>query len=236
MFGVRPGDHERRYAQGQEWIDALRDIWTRDDFDFSGETIGLRGVRLKPKPWNGTRPMIMNAGASGAGKAFAMRNCDAFFTSARRANDEEASFEEAARDVVEAKAQARAFGHEIGVFTVGVITCRPTAREAADYARYVEGQTDWGAVDAIMEMRGLNDKPPEVREKIRTGYARGMGGLPITGDPESVARELAAVAAAGFDGIAVSFVNYADELPYFRDEVLPRLERLGLRHPVSEHP
>jgi dimethylsulfone monooxygenase len=27
-------------------------------------------------------------------------------------------------------------------------------------------------------------------------------------------------------------VNYADEFPYFRDEVLPRLERLGLRKPA----
>ena len=34
---------------------------------------------------------------------------------------------------------------------------------------------------------------------------------------------------AGFDGIGFSFVNFLDELPYFADEVLPRLERLGLR-------
>ena len=33
----------------------------------------------------------------------------------------------------------------------------------------------------------------------------------------------------GLTGIAVSFVNYLDELPYFCAEVLPRLERLGLR-------
>jgi len=33
------------------------------------------------------------------------------------------------------------------------------------------------------------------------------------------------------NGIAISFVNYTDELPFFRDEVLPRLERLGLRTP-----
>jgi dimethylsulfone monooxygenase len=36
----------------------------------------------------------------------------------------------------------------------------------------------------------------------------------------------------GLTGIGVSFVNYADELPYFCAEVLPRLERLGLRYPA----
>jgi hypothetical protein len=29
----------------------------------------------------------------------------------------------------------------------------------------------------------------------------------------------------------LSFVNYLDELPYFRDEVMARLERMGLRSP-----
>ena len=30
-------------------------------------------------PYGGTRPVIMNAGASATGQAFAIRNCDAFF-------------------------------------------------------------------------------------------------------------------------------------------------------------
>ena len=33
----------------------------------------------------------------------------------------------------------------------------------------------------------------------------------------------------GLRGIGVSFVNYLEELPYFCDEVLPRLEKMGLR-------
>ena len=41
--------------------------------------------------------------------------------------------------------------------------------------------------------------------------------------------DLARLAAAGLTGIAVSFVNYLDELPYFCAEVLPRLARAGLR-------
>jgi alkanesulfonate monooxygenase SsuD/methylene tetrahydromethanopterin reductase-like flavin-dependent oxidoreductase (luciferase family) len=235
MFGVAPGDHERRYAQGQEWIDALREIWSKNDFDFDGNFFHLHGVRAKPKPWNATRPMLMNAGSSPEGKAFAIRNCDALFTTARRANQEEAAFEEAARDVQTAKEQARALGHELGVYCVGVVTVRPTQREADEYTAYIDEHTDWNAVDSIMAMKGLNDRPPEVRAKIRAGYARGMGGLPIIGSPDAVAKQLAEISAAGFNGLAISFINYLDELPYFRDEVLPRLERLGLRAQRTEH-
>jgi alkanesulfonate monooxygenase SsuD/methylene tetrahydromethanopterin reductase-like flavin-dependent oxidoreductase (luciferase family) len=44
-----------------------------------------------------------------------------------------------------------------------------------------------------------------------------------------VADELDSISQAGMRGIALSFVNYLDELPYFCDEVLPRLARRGLR-------
>jgi len=44
-----------------------------------------------------------------------------------------------------------------------------------------------------------------------------------------VADELDAISRAGMRGIALSFVNYLDELPYFCDEVLPRLVRRGVR-------
>ena len=65
--------------------------------------------------------------------------------------------------------------------------------------------------------------------RIRDHQANGMGGLPLVGEPDMVARELARLAAAGLAGIAVSFVNYLNELPYFCAEVLPRLAQSGLR-------
>jgi alkanesulfonate monooxygenase SsuD/methylene tetrahydromethanopterin reductase-like flavin-dependent oxidoreductase (luciferase family) len=51
----------------------------------------------------------------------------------------------------------------------------------------------------------------------------------MVGDPDDVAGALAKISEAGFAGMCFSFVNYLAEFPFFRDEVLPRLERLGLR-------
>jgi FMNH2-dependent dimethyl sulfone monooxygenase len=56
-----------------------------------------------------------------------------------------------------------------------------------------------------------------------------MGGLPLVGDPDMQPRDLARLVAAGLTGIAVSFVNCLDELPYFCTDVLPRLAWLELR-------
>ena len=71
---------------------------------------------------------------------------------------------------------------------------------------------------------------PQEFQRIRNHQANGMGGLPLVGDPDSVARDMARLGALGLKGIAVSFVNYLDELPYFCAEVLPRLARSGLRN------
>jgi alkanesulfonate monooxygenase SsuD/methylene tetrahydromethanopterin reductase-like flavin-dependent oxidoreductase (luciferase family) len=50
------------------------------------------------------------------------------------------------------------------------------------------------------------------------------------GDADWVAQQLALLRNVGFDGLVLNFVNYLDEFPYFVQEVLPRLERLGVRN------
>ena len=73
----------------------IKRAWSTEDFDFNGSHFKLSGVRAKPGPIGGTRPIIINAGSSGAGQAFAMRNCDAFFTSTGRARLEAAGTSQA---------------------------------------------------------------------------------------------------------------------------------------------
>lgn len=40
--------------------------------------------------------------------------------------------------------------------------------------------------------------------------------------------------ADGLRRVAINFVNFNTEFPFFRDEVLPRLERLGVRPPQEQ--
>ena len=228
MFGVTQREHEQRYEYAQEWIDVIKMIWSdKQDFDFEGTYLKLKGIRGKPKPCGGARPVIMNAGASPTGQAFAIRNCDAFFLQASRT-----SLDETAQRVAKAKDQAKQFGRELGVYTVGVITCKPTPKEAKDYYHHcIVEHADWSAVDGILGLKNISPQTVPMEEYLtqRSHYAQGMGGLPIVGDPDDVARQLIDLSKAGLTGIAVSFVNYIDELPYFCDEVLPRLERAGIR-------
>ena len=231
MFGVAQRDHDARYDYAQEWLDIVKRAWSEPgSFDVDGRFMTLKGVRAFPKPVGGTRPIIMNAGSTPTGQAFALNNCDAFFTANAASKT---SLDAATKKVAEIKAQAAALGRAIEVFTVGQVFCRPSQKEAEEYYRHaIIDNADWGAIDGMLALKDITPAKlgqSEYEQKRRYFAANAIGGYPYVGTPDSVAEELANISRAGMRGIAISFVNYLDELPYFRDEVLPRLARLGVR-------
>ena len=153
--------------------------------------------------------------------------CDVIFRHCR-------TLESGAADVRETKAEARALGRDVGVFTPGFVMCRSTQREAEDYQRYIVENADWEAIDYQMGMsmrnnHSLKNANADEIAAARKRWASGHGGYAMVGDPDHVANEMKNLSDAGFAGFAFSFINYIDEFPFFRDEVIPRLERLGLR-------
>ena len=56
-----------------------------------------------------------------------------------------------------------------------------------------------------------------------------QGLILLIGTPETIAGEMIAIAEQGYQGIALSFVNDTQELPYFCDRVLPLLRQAGYR-------
>jgi alkanesulfonate monooxygenase SsuD/methylene tetrahydromethanopterin reductase-like flavin-dependent oxidoreductase (luciferase family) len=243
MFGLPQREHDERYLFAEEWLDVIKRAWTTQDFDYDGKYFKLDGVRAKPAPFGGTRPVIMNAGQSGAGQTFAMRNCDAFFTSTggirlnaagtAGAVDEEKILGHIQTFVDGIKAEGRKYGREMEVYTQGQVICRPTQREAEEYHRYANVEmADWDAVDRMLALKNIrpdNTPAEEFAAKRTMLAASGIGGYPFVGTPDKVAADFAFLARAGYRGLAVSFVNYLNDVPYFAAEVLPRLARMGLR-------
>jgi alkanesulfonate monooxygenase SsuD/methylene tetrahydromethanopterin reductase-like flavin-dependent oxidoreductase (luciferase family) len=226
MFGADLRDHEHRYAFAQEWIDVVRLTWERDDVDYDGAFFHLEGIRENPKPYGGTRPIVMNAGASPAGRAFALHNSDMFFTAVHLSSD----LAPLRADVSAAKAEAAALGRTIDVFSSVFVTCRPTRAEAEAYVHYaIEEHANWDAIEKLFEGRRGMARSEGDLARARANLPRALLGAAVIGDPDDVARGLAAYAEAGLRGMVLALVNFNEELPFFAAEVLPRLERLGLR-------
>ena len=91
---------------------------------------------------------------------------------------------------------------------------------------------DWGSVDGMLRIKDITPEKlgeEEYRKKREYFASRAIGGYPFVGSADHVAEQLAMVSRGGIRGIAFSMINYLDELPFFRDEVLPRLQRMGVR-------
>lgn len=225
-----PTNHDDRYAYSQEWWDIVNRIWTSDEpFDHEGKFWQLKHVEGKPGPYYGMMP-VLNAGASPQGRAFAARNANHLLTPF-------GDFPDGADTVANVKSIAQdQYGRDVGVFTIAFVVCRPTMAEAEEYLHwYAEENADWDAVDNLMRLQGMHAQSfsKEFLASMRTRFAAGHGAYPLVGTPEDVAGLIERMADAGFAGTTFAFLNYAEELPYVVQEVLPRLEDRGVRRSDS---
>ena len=233
MFGQEIDEHLDRYAMAQEWWDVIRRIWSaEEEFDFDGRYFKLKGVIGRPGPYGGKIPPMMNAGASPVGRDFAIRNSDMHYDWCQTPEDSRERITES---------KARAAPRALQVWSPISVVCRPTQVEVNEFLDYCVDNADWGAIDqrnaSRLAPRGSKSQSPESvaairqHEQARAVIARDH--YSVFGTPDHVANELARMSEAGFDGVAIIFVDYLKELPYFVQEVIPRLERRGLRQPVS---
>ena len=227
MFGIDLLEHDERYAYSEEWATIVKRIWAETEpFDFEGKYFKLRGVLGKPKPVGGSRPLLMSAGSSAAGRAFAARHADCLFMNIF-------DLDALPKDV--AALRATAPDTKPGVYASGHIISRATKKDTREYYDYiVNEQGDWEAAEHIVAIRisgGGRSIPPELVRKMTERHVSGIGTMPVVGDYDEVAAQFKRMSDAGLDGMAVGLVNYIDEFPILRDEILPRMERLGLRNP-----
>jgi FMNH2-dependent dimethyl sulfone monooxygenase len=226
MFGTRLLDHDDRYGYTEEWVSVVKRIWSETTpFDHSGKHFNLKNVGGKPKPWGGTRPLLMSAGSSPAGRAFACRHADCLFM----VISDEAKL---ADEIV----ALRAGKEKLGVFASGHLMCRATAKETREYYHYlVHENGDWEAAETAIRKRLAGDGrslPQDRLHAMMERFISGGGTFPVIGSYDGVAATLKRLSDAGLDGMALASVNYVQEMPIIRDELLPRLERLGLREPL----
>jgi alkanesulfonate monooxygenase SsuD/methylene tetrahydromethanopterin reductase-like flavin-dependent oxidoreductase (luciferase family) len=227
MFGVPLRSHADRYAYTEEWVTILKRVWSEDaPFDFKGKYFDLKGVLLKPKPWGGGRPLLVSAGNSPEGKAFAARHADCLFTTIME-------FDAFGPGIAALRAQAEA--ENVGIYASGHLITKPTAKEARDYYHYIVYDTgDWEAAEhaAAIRTRG-RDTPLAALKTLKERLISGVGTYPMVGSYDEVADEFRRMSECGLDGMAIGLVNYITDFPTLRDEILPRLERLGLRLPAA---
>ena len=224
MFGMALG--AEGYAQAAEWLDVIERAYASPaPFDFAGRFYQLKQAVSRPASLQRPRPVTMNAAFGAPGRDFAAARCDFLFSTF-------SELEDSARHVADIRRRAAGFGRDVGVYTVCHVVCRETQAEAeAYYERYAVVEADHAAVDAHMAGKQEFSRSHDAASysRYRKRFAGGAGTYPLVGTPERIAADVETIAAQGYAGAALSFVNYTEELPFFCARVLPLLRQAGLR-------
>jgi FMNH2-dependent dimethyl sulfone monooxygenase len=79
MFGLEPIEHDKRYEIADEFMDAMKQLWSStENINFNGKHYQMRKGFVSPKPKYG-RPVLVNASSSGVGVEFAAKHSDLLF-------------------------------------------------------------------------------------------------------------------------------------------------------------
>ena len=233
MFGAPIMEHERRYEYATEWVEIAKRLWTEEaEWDFVGEFFKITKGFHQPKPLQKPYPALMNAGGSETGRHYTAKHCDMAFVHVP-VNDHAGS----RRQVSALQRLARDdYGREIQVWTNCYCVIADTDAEAMKFLdHYVIEKGDPVATENIARSLGILNRtlPPEQLEAIKFHLIAGWGGYPLVGSAQTIAKEIALLADTGLAGAIVSWPRYEEGLARFISEVLPILEKEGLRQPFA---
>lgn len=206
MHGVTI-DADRRYDQGLEWFRIFAKLMeTGGGFDWDSEFYHFRNLHSAPtslqRPW----PVIMSAGFSSKGRAFAGQTADVLFTTVTEMNQ--------VRSLVDDVHNTAAFySRHVDVYTMAHIVCRPTRAEAEDYYYYyfAEQMADRAALDYYKQRKGLMNRNDErfIDRPLLTRFSRGTGksysgsyprAYPLIGTPDDITDQMVQMHGQGLAG------------------------------------
>ena len=230
-------ESSRRYARSREVIEILKQAWTKDQIDFSGEyyKIKLPSDPVKPYQQNGG-PLLYFGGYSPDGVDLCAEHCDVYLM---WPDTEEKIISLMSNMKIKALGYNRTvqFGLRVHVIV------RETEQEARDYASKLISKLDLDLGEDIRnraqdskslgvamqsKLRSKSDKDFYVESNLWTGIglARSGCGAAIVGDPDQVYNKLKRYMDLGIKSFILSGYPHQNECEMFAKYVLPRLNNI----------
>ena len=221
MFDIMNQDMVNRYDEGEEWLKLLNNILSSSTFKpFKGNYFNTRFSTTSPKLYKRNKINTLNAAFSETGRLFAAKNCDSLITMF-------SSYESARKQTENIKKTAKLHNNNIKVYGLVHIVCRQSDKEAEEYYdNYAGPMADTDAINNFISILSRGDKKSvlaNLQKSQMKKMAGGLGSFPIIGSPKTVLSKISDLDDLGLDGIAIGFVNFKDELPYFIDNVFNKL-------------
>jgi FMNH2-dependent dimethyl sulfone monooxygenase len=222
-------EHDERYRRSEEFIRALKGIWTQDNFTFAGDFYRFRDYTLRPKPIQKPHPEIFQGGSSRGARDMAARVSDWYFTNGN-------TVDKIKEQIDDIRAKAAKEGRRPGSPKVGVnafIIARDTEEEAKRVLAEIIAKADVEAVHAFGDaVKQAGKASPEGQGNWASStfedlvqYNDGFR-TNLIGTPQQIAERIVEYKRAGVDLILGGFLHFQEEVEYFGRRVLPLVRQL----------
>ncbi|MFJ3263239.1 dimethylsulfone monooxygenase SfnG [Pseudomonas sp. NPDC086581] len=219
-------EHDERYRRSEEFIRALKGIWTQDNFSFHGDFYRFHDYNLKPRPLQRPHPEIFQGGSSRAARDMASRVSDWYFTNGN-------SVEGIKAQVDDIREKAAANGHSVKIGVNAFVIARDTEEEARAVLAEIIDKADPEAVNAFGHAaKQAGAASPEGEGNWAKSsfedlvqYNDGFK-TNLIGTPQQIAERIVALKAVGVDLVLAGFLHFQEEVRYFGEKVLPLVREL----------
>ena len=227
MFGLKPIEHDQRYAMASEFTTIMRRLWSEDEeLTFKGKWWQTEGAYVAPKPVNRSVVMV-NAGSSPAGIDYATDHSDIIFVTSPGGADPVDACRTLPAHIKKIRQSARAKRRRIKIMINPHVICRETEKAArAQYQRILD-QRDQVAVDNFVATFMGGDQS-SWKGHSPDNWAVG-GNVHLVGTPEQIVDWFIKLKRAGCDGMQINFYDFLPDLDFFGKRVMPLLHQAGLR-------
>ena len=226
---------DSRYARADEFLAIVRELWSGEEVDFSGDWYEIEGARLlDPPAW----PTVYLGGSSAAAIEVAARRADVFLTWGEPPEAVAAKLD-TVREAAELEGRELGFGIRLHVIT------RDTAEEAWAVAdRMLAGLSEERIAKAqsiqkvsesegqrrMTELHGGSTDHLEVAPNLwaGVGLVRGGAGTALVGSHEEVADRIAEYHELGIDEFIFSGYPHLEEAYRVGEGLMPVLRARGL--------
>lgn len=219
-------EHDERYRRSHEFIEALKGIWTQDNFTFRGDFYRFNNYTLSPKPVQKPHPEIFQGGSSRAARDNAASVSDWYFTNGNTPENLKLQI-----DDIQAKAAVN--NHKVRIGVNAFVIARDTEEEAkavlVDIIRHAHVEAVHAFGDAAKQAgsaspEGEGNWAKSTFEDL-VQYNDGFR-TNLIGTPRQIAERIVELKSIGVDLVLTGFLHFIEEVEYFGQRVLPLVREL----------
>ncbi|MEM5422465.1 dimethylsulfone monooxygenase SfnG [Paraburkholderia sp. BR14263] len=219
-------EHDERYRRSNEFIRALKGIWTEDNFTFKGDFYRFNNYTLSPKPVQKPHPEIFQGGSSRAARDNAASVSDWYFTNGNTPENLKAQIDDI-------RAKAAQNNHQVRIGVNAFVIARDTEEEAKavldDIIRHAHVEAVHAFGDAVKEAgkaspEGEGNWAKSTFEDL-VQYNDGFR-TNLIGTPQQIAERIVELKSIGVDLVLTGFLHFIEEVEYFGQKVLPLVREL----------